>query len=211
MINGLFFKREITKIQSELKTFMQEKDLSSYRIIIDLCQAIQLIQNASLKIKLRSLNSIIGLSKNKDDSSGFSAVSVDLIDFSIQVNGYADSLSSAVNKILHASTNIKKIDRRIQLISKSSEGNKFVKRLEEDRKNWLELCRVTYKDIKNQIQKAIKICKLGNVVVIFSKIEAAYMGSESKSYSKLSEDVNEAIDSILDSFERIKINIGNNQ
>lgn len=190
---------------------MQEKDLSSYRIIIDLCQAIQLIQNASLKIKLRSLNSIIGLSKNKDDSSGFSAVSVDLIDFSIQVNGYADSLSSAVNKILHASTNIKKIDRRIQLISKSSEGNKFVKRLEEDRKNWLELCRVTYKDIKNQIQKAIKICKLGNVVVIFSKIEAAYMGSESKSYSKLSEDVNEAIDSILDSFERIKINIGNNQ
>lgn len=181
---------------------------SSYQTIIDLSQAIKKIQDESFKIKLRSINSIIGLKRNRDDMSGFAAVSIDLIAFSNQMNEQAESLASKVNMILVASTHLKRIDRRANLIERAKSGSDFTQKLLNTKKDWVSISQQSFLEIERQITKAMRICKLGNVIVIFSKIEATYMSSDSDIYAKLSEDVGDAIDSIIESFEDIKKNLG---
>lgn len=169
---------------------------------------IRAIQDASFKIKLRSINSIIGLNRTQDDRSGFAAVSVDLIQFSNQVNSIAENLTNQVDILLTASTNLKKLDRKIGVISRTRKPDQYLLKMQNEKVDWASIMKQSLLELNQQILKAIKVCKLGNVVVIFSKIEAAYMGSEAKMYSKLSDDVGSAIDTILESFEAIKDQLG---
>jgi hypothetical protein len=181
---------------------------SSYQTIIDLSQSIRKIQADSFQIKLQSMNSIIGLKRNRDNRSGFAAVSNNLIDFSNQMNEQAEILSSKVDTILLAFTHLKKNDRRINLLSRAKSSSEFIQKLQDSKKDWVAIIQQSFLEIDDQITKAMRICKLGNVVVIFSKVEAAYMSSDSEIYDKLSEDIGNAINSIIESFKNIKENLG---
>jgi hypothetical protein len=180
-----------------------QRILNSYSIIIELNETIKSIQFFSFKIKLRAMNSLIALQKSKTaGASGFSAVSKDLMDFSEKMATKSEDLQERIQNIIITTTRVKKMERIFRLMERS--GHPIGSEKEIEYSNHLGAIQSLEKELSKSVQDSIRLCKLGNVVVVCSKIEAAYMKEESDFYTKLSEDVGNSIQSILDGFIKIQ-------
>jgi hypothetical protein len=176
---------------------------NTYSVIIELNEIIKSIQFYSFKIKLRAMNSLIALQKSKTaGASGFSAVSKDLMDFSEKMAIKAEDLQHRIQSIIISTTKVKKMERLIDLMNRS--GYSLGIDIENNYENLKKGIFNQERDLSRSVQDSIRLCKLGNVVVVCSKIEAAYMKDESDFYAKLSEDVGNSIQSILDGFVKIQ-------
>lgn len=192
--------------------FKVSQTSESYLALISLGQDLQKIQKASFLIQLQAINSLVHLARKTEEKSGFSAVSKDLMDFSGKMSKRTEELAKQLQDLLKKTTSLQKSKRFSRLLGKS--GPASLSTQESLAKTQLNINSELFLARRSLIQKvdeSVRLCKIGNVIVVCSKIEAAYMKSESSIYQKLSEEVNNSIDSIAESFQNMKSILSNSK
>lgn len=195
-----------------------------FDVIIYINELIKKIDELSFNVRLRALNSLISAKKNnRNEFSGFSAISFELIHFSDKLEKKAFELRVIIHDILLLSTNQKKYFKKLLLIQKplfyiqdmdNSIKEKFqlIKIMyDENLKNFEHVDNEVNKDI-SQLTKKIKeiflLCRAGKVIAVRGKIEAAYITENKKQYTQLAEDVMNFLTQTENNINKIHEKIG---
>ena len=187
--------------------------------IMRINSALKQISILSYKVKMRALNTLIIARKSSDGVSGFAVISMELITFSIQLQGVTDYLDSLIHKIFSKSTQKAKIIRRIRIIDRTIRIQEQMEKKSE--RDMLLLGRIKeretlentennrdieslLKELYLKIKEAIRLCNRGRTISVFGKIESAYARDDKEIYLLLSENVEDYLDEAEKTLKRIQ-------
>lgn len=172
----------------------------SYDNIILINENIKKIQNRSFLIRLSALNSLIANAKlSRKYSTGFSAVSFELIQFSKVMESYSHTLHNSMHALLFHTTQQKKIQRTLSILqqTRTEQYRQMVENIVHNQTNiYLERYHSysgQFTEFQTTISQVLKACKAGRFITTCSKIESAYMQEDKDFYENLANNVSKAL------------------
>lgn len=202
-----------------MKPVKADNITEEFERIMRINSALKEISNLSYKVKMRALNTLIIARKSSEGVAGFAVISMELITFSIQLQGVTDFLDTLIHRIFAKSTQKAKIIRKLSIIDKTLFIQEKMRVKNEREISLLNSIREReilekiesnsdierlLKDLYLKIREAIRLCNRGRTISVFGKIESAYATDDKDIYLQLSENVEDYLDEAEKTLKRIQ-------
>lgn len=190
----------------------------SFDEAVQINENIKKVIRISERISLTALNSIFVARAAGVQSQGFRLISVDMRRFSAQLQTVMNTLRLDIFSLIQHTAYRQKLLRRRNQLHKAEQSLAGRRHLHQALDNadqellaGLQRIQSTIRRIAEQVGQSRHLCKIGGAVARMAKIEAAYSSGHMRQLTQVSEEIEAAIQAIIDILEALHTQLRNQQ